>query len=49
MTSLETLNTKVFVNEFNFPLVTHTLSSNERYDSYRILKSGHGTELFWTN
>jgi hypothetical protein len=44
MTSLETLNTKIAVNELRFPLVTHmvthTAYSDAWFDSYVILKSG---------
>jgi hypothetical protein len=46
MTSLETLNTKVFVNKLSFPLVTHTTYSDAWFDSYWILKSGYGAEDF---
>jgi hypothetical protein len=46
MTSPETLNTKVVVNELSFPLVTHTTYSDARFDSYRILNSGQGAENF---
>jgi hypothetical protein len=46
MTSLETLNTKVAVNELIFLLVTHTVYSDARFDSYGILKSGWGAENF---
>jgi hypothetical protein len=46
MTFLETLNTKVSVNELTFPLVTHMAYSDTRFDSYRILKSGRGAENF---
>jgi hypothetical protein len=46
MTSPETLNTKVAINELSFLLVTHMVYSNARFDSYRILKSGPGTENF---
>jgi hypothetical protein len=42
MTSPETLNTKVVVDELIFPLVTHTTYSDARFDSYGILKSGQG-------
>jgi hypothetical protein len=38
MTSLETLHTKVSSNELSFLLVTHTVYSNARFDSYTILK-----------
>jgi hypothetical protein len=38
------LNTKVAINELSFPLVTHTAYSDTRFDSYGILKSGHGAD-----
>jgi hypothetical protein len=44
MTTPETLNTKVSVNELRFPLVTHTVYSNARFESYRTLKSEQGAE-----
>jgi hypothetical protein len=46
MTSLETLNTKVSVNELSFSLVTHPVYSYARFDSYGILKSGQGAGNF---
>jgi hypothetical protein len=46
MTSLETLNTKIAVNKLSFPLVTHTALSDEWFDSYGLLKTEHGAELF---
>jgi hypothetical protein len=46
MTFPETLNTKVSDNELNFPLVTHTVYSDARFDIYDILKSGWGAEIF---
>jgi hypothetical protein len=46
MTSQETLNTKIAVNEIRFPLVTHTVYSNAQFDSYEILKSGRGAGNF---
>jgi hypothetical protein len=46
MTTPEALNTKVVVNELSFPLVTYIVYSDERFDSYRILKSVHGAENF---
>jgi hypothetical protein len=46
MTSLETLNAKVVDNKLNFPLVTHTVYSDARFESYVILKSGQGAEHF---
>jgi hypothetical protein len=46
MTSPETLNTKVVVNELRFQLVTRTTYSDVQFDSYGILKSGQGAENF---
>jgi hypothetical protein len=46
MTFLETLNTKVSVNELSFPLVTHTIYSDARFDRYEILNSGQGAGNF---
>jgi hypothetical protein len=46
MTFLETLNTKVPLNELSFPLVTHTVYSDARFDKYGILKSGWGAGNF---
>jgi hypothetical protein len=46
MTSPETLDTKVVVNEIIFPLVTHTTDSDARFDSYGIFKLGQGAENF---
>jgi hypothetical protein len=40
MTSPETLNTQVSVNELSFPLVNHTVYSDARFDIYGVLKSG---------
>jgi hypothetical protein len=40
MTSPETLNTKVTFDELRLLLVTHTVYSDARFDSYVILKSG---------
>jgi hypothetical protein len=45
MTSLETLNTKVAINELSFPLVTHMVYFDTRFGSYRLLKSGYGAGL----
>jgi hypothetical protein len=42
MTSLETLNTKIVVNELSFLLVTPMVNSIAWFGSYRILKSGQG-------
>jgi hypothetical protein len=46
MTSPETLNTKVFVNELIFPVDTHTVYSDAGFDGYEILKSERGGENF---
>jgi hypothetical protein len=46
MTSTEILNNKVGINELRFPLVSHTVYSDARFDSYVILKSGPGAEDF---
>jgi hypothetical protein len=46
MTSPETSNTNVTINELSFPLVTHTSFSDTRFDSYGILTSGQGAEHF---
>jgi hypothetical protein len=46
MTLPETLNTKFFVNELSFLLVTHTAYSDVQFDSYGILNSGRGDENF---
>jgi hypothetical protein len=46
MTFPEILNTKVSVNEISFLLVTHTVYSDARFDSYGILNSGWGAENF---
>jgi hypothetical protein len=47
MTSPETLNTKFAINELSFPLVTHTVNSDARFDSYGVLNIGQGAELIW--
>jgi hypothetical protein len=44
MTSAETLNMKISVNELRFPLVTHTAHSNAWFHSYGVLKSEQGAE-----
>jgi hypothetical protein len=49
MTSPETLNTKVVANELRFLMVAQTVSYDVRFDSYELLKSGHDSELFWTD
>jgi hypothetical protein len=46
MTFPETLKTKVAANELSFLLVTHTVYSDARFESYGILKSGRGAENF---
>ncbi len=38
MTSLETSHTRNVANDLSFPLVTHTASSNTRFDSYEFSK-----------
>jgi hypothetical protein len=48
MTTLETLNTKLAFNELSFPLVTHAIDSDGRFDSYGVLKSGQHAEMIWT-
>jgi hypothetical protein len=48
MTSPETLNTKVAVNELSFPFVTHTAYFDTWFGRYGLLKLGYGAELFWT-
>jgi hypothetical protein len=47
MTSPETLNTKFAINELSFLLVTHTVNSDARFDSYGVLNIGQGAELIW--
>jgi hypothetical protein len=42
----ETLNTKVAVNIFIFPLVNHTVDFDARFDSYEVLNSEQGAEHF---
>jgi hypothetical protein len=44
--SPETLNTKVSIHELIFPVVTHTVYFDARFDSYGILNSGRGAENF---
>jgi hypothetical protein len=46
MTSWETLNPKIAVNELRFPLVTYTVYSDTWFDSYRILKLGQRALYF---
>jgi hypothetical protein len=46
MTTLENVNTKFFINELSFSLITHTIHSDTRFDSYGLLKSGQGAEYF---
>jgi hypothetical protein len=46
MTSPETLNTKVVVNELSYRLVTHIVYSDAWFDRYGILKSGQGAGNF---
>jgi hypothetical protein len=49
MTFTETLYTKLAINELRFPLVGHTALSDERIDSYGLLRTEHTAELFWTD
>jgi hypothetical protein len=44
MTFPETLNTKNAINELSFPLITHMVYSDARFDSYGILKQGQDAE-----
>jgi hypothetical protein len=44
MTSPETLNTKISVNELSFRLATHTVYSDTWFGSYGLFKSGQGAE-----
>jgi hypothetical protein len=37
---------KLAVNKLGFPLVTHTVDSDARFDSYLVLKSRHDAESF---
>jgi hypothetical protein len=46
MTTPESLNTEVVANELSFPLVTHMVSSDVRFNDYDLLKTGHGAEQF---
>jgi hypothetical protein len=46
MTSPEALNTKVTINDLSFPLVTHTVYSDARFDSYGLLKTRQNAEHF---
>jgi hypothetical protein len=44
MTSPETLNTKLAVNELIFRPVTHMAHFDARFDIYGVSKSGQGAE-----
>jgi hypothetical protein len=44
---LETLHTKIAINELSFLLVTHTAYFETRFGRHGLLKSGYGAELFW--
>jgi hypothetical protein len=46
MISPETSNMKLADSKLSFLLVTHTVYSVARFDSYRILKLGQGAENF---
>jgi hypothetical protein len=49
ITSPETLHMKNVIHKHSFPLVTHTSNFDTRFGRYRLLKSGWGDELFWTD
>jgi hypothetical protein len=44
MTSPETLNMKIAVNELSIPLVTHTVYFDRWFGNYGLLKSGYSVE-----
>jgi hypothetical protein len=44
MSSIETLNIKISVNELSSPLVTHTSYFDTRFSSNRLLKSDYSTD-----
>jgi hypothetical protein len=46
MASIEILNMKFSVKKLKFPLDTHTVDSDERFDSYGVLKPRQGAEHF---
>jgi hypothetical protein len=45
MRTLKTLNTELVVNNLSFLLVTHMVTTNARFNSYELSKTGHGAEL----
>jgi hypothetical protein len=44
MSSTETLNIKVSINELSSPVVTHTSYFDTRFRSNRLLKSGYSAD-----
>jgi hypothetical protein len=44
MSSTETLNMKVSINELSSPVVTHTSYFDTRFRSNRLLKSGYSAD-----
>jgi hypothetical protein len=44
MTTLKTQNTEIIDNYLSFLLVTHIVSSDARFDSYKFSKTGDGAE-----
>jgi hypothetical protein len=49
MTTLKTPNTKIIINYLSFLLVTHTVTTDARFTSFKFSKTCHGAELFWTD
>jgi hypothetical protein len=49
MTTLKIPNTEIVANYLSFMLVTHTVTTDARFDSYEFSKTGHGAKLFWPN
>jgi hypothetical protein len=46
MTTPESLNSKITINNLTFPMVTHMDYSNAQFGRYVILKSGPDAEYF---
>jgi hypothetical protein len=44
MTPLKTPNAKIAVSYLSFPLVTHMLSFDARFDGYELSMMGHSAE-----
>jgi uncharacterized protein (AIM24 family) len=44
MTTLKTPNTEIIVNKLSFLSVTHTVTTDVRFDSYKFSKTGHGAK-----